>query len=118
MSRCKHRSSAAKIPGPHLSSSPLRDSTPLFLRGKWPKALLKLFPAGQGPQTLAYSRGIKVLHRLFQGIVGTWATLRWNGLNSLSHHESYFKILESKKHKLNQKVKLTRGKKEVNYNNH
>lgn len=53
---------AANIPDPRLSHSPLRDSTPLVLRGKGPKAVLKLFPVGQGPQTVAYPRGVEVLH--------------------------------------------------------
>ena len=62
MCRRKHYSTAANIPGPCLSHSLPRDSTPLALRGKGPKALLlKLFPVGQGPQTVAYPRDVEIL---------------------------------------------------------
>ena len=117
MSRCKHRSSAAKIPGPHLSSSPLRLHALIF-KGQVAKGSCETFSCWTGatdPSLLSrYKSPSPTVSRNCRDL----ATLRWNGLNSLSHHESYFKILESKKHKLNQKVKLTRGKKEVNYNNH
>ena len=110
--RCKH---CSRVPDSSLSHFHQRDSTPLFLKVRgWRSLLLKLLPAEQGPQTLTYPRGVEVLHWLFQGPVKTWATLYWNGLNLLSHCELYFKQLEPKRCKLNQKVTQTRAKKENN----
>ena len=51
-------------------------------------SLLKHLPAGQGLHTLAFISGIEVPLWMSQGPVGTWATLHWNVLNSLSYHET------------------------------
>ena len=100
-----------RVPDPRPVSFPTEK---LYIVLKMLK-ILKLLPAGQGPQTLAYPRGVDVPRWLFQGPVGAWATLHWNGLSSLSHHEPYIKLLEPKGHKLNQKVKQAR---DVKQNSH
>lgn len=111
--RCKH---CSRVPDSSLSHFHQRDSTPLFLKVRgWRSLLLKLLPAGQGPKTLAYSQDVEVSLLLrVPRTVGTWASLHWGGLNSLSHHEPYFKPLKPGRHELNQNVKQTRAKRNNN----
>ena len=104
--RCKHRALQQRLPSPSPCHSPWKSLHP-FSKGSQNSLLKRLFPADPSPP-----RRCRSLLWLFQGPIGTWATLRWNWLNSLSHHEPYFKLLEDKRHKLNQKVQQTRAKME------
>ena len=87
-----------KVPGshiPNLSRSLLRDSTSLFL---WDKALKvsssETSSCWSGVTDLAYPLCVEVPCWLFQGPIVTRVTFCWDALNSLSHHEPYFKLLE------------------------
>ena len=95
---CPSASTAAKgprVPHSNLSRSLLRDSTSLFL---WDKALKvsssETSSCWSGVTDLAYPLCVEVPCWLFQGPIVTRVTFCWDALNSLSHHEPYFKLLE------------------------
>ena len=102
VSKCKH-CSIAKGPISQPVSFSTRHSTPLLLRTKEPQASSETSSCWTG----ASDSGLPQRYRSPSlTVTRTWATFCWNGLNSLSY-EPYFKLLEPKRHKLNQKVKQT-----------
>ena len=112
MSRCKRCSTTAKGPRSQPVSSPMRDCTPLFFRGKGLQVSSETssFCTGASETSLAYPRGIEVPHWLFQELVGTWATFHWNGLNSMSYHEPDFKCWILKHTNITQRLNKQRLK--------
>ena len=111
--RCKHRALQQRLPGPSLCHSPQKSLHPFSKGIREPKFSSETSSSWtRAADPSPPKRYCRTLLWLFQGPIGTWATLHWNWLDSLSHHEPYFKLLEDKRHKLNQKVQQTRAKME------